>query len=414
MRAESNPHSHPGALLLPTVFVSGAAVLILQILGSRLLAPYFGSNLYVWSALISVTLLALALGYWLGGRAADRVGSPLLLDLVLAAAATLIAGTPLLVHATASRLVELPFEPAILIAAVSYFAPSMFLLGTVSPMAVRMSVPDLGHVGRSVGSVFGWSTAGGIVGALAAGFVLLPNLAVGQVCYATAAMLLVLAGGRWATRRARALGGVAIAGMLVLAGALAQPSGSAGVRDERGFRILTEKPSFYGAIRVVEDKRFRYLLIDGSVQAMQTTGGYPIFPYAWTVSLLPYLRPEGRQSLLLGLGGGDVIRLLKSRGIESTAVELDAQVAQTAMTYFGLRSTEFRLVIDDGRRYLRRHPPGVDFIVLDAYTGSCPAMHLFSQEAFAEMKSKLRPGGVLAVNVVVRSEERRVGKECRL
>ncbi len=402
--AQSQLPRRAGFLLLLTVFLSGAAVLLIQILGTRLLSPYFGSNLYVWSALISVTLTALALGYWLGGRVADRRGSPALLDSILSGAAFLIAVAPILVHATARRLFDVPFEAAILIAAVTYFGPALLLLGMVSPVAVRLSVRDLGHVGRSVGSIFGWSTAGGIVGALAAGFVLLPHLSVSRICYATAATLLALAGGRFVARQWRTYGGPAAAVLLLAVGSLVALSAAPyRVREERGFRVVVEKPSFYGTIRVVEDGRYRYLLIDGSVQAWQTAGGYPTFPYAWTVSVLPYLRSQARKALLIGLGAGDLIRLFKHHGIEVTAVEVDPAVAQTAMSHFGLRRGALQLVIDDGRRYLSRQTGSFDFLVVDAYSGSCPAMHLFTQEAFAEMKAKLRPGGVLAVNVVVQN-----------
>jgi spermidine synthase len=382
--------------------VSGAAVLALEILGTRLLSPYFGSNLYVWSALISVTLLALALGYWLGGRLADARASPALLDLVLAGAALLMAAIPPLISFSARALLRLPFEAGILLSAVVYFGPSLFLLGVVGPLAVRLAVPDFGHVGRSVGSVWACSAAGSIVGALATGFLLLPKWPVRRICCATAMLLLALAIvrrlARHGSRRSAASAGLAALGLgwipLGMAPSFPLPA-------ENGFRVIAERPSFSGTIRVVESERLRYLLIDGSVQTMQTKGGYPIFPYAWTLGLLPYLRPDGKDLLMIGLGGGETVKLFSRYGIRTTAVEVDPAVAETARVHFGLPEQGFRLVVDDGRRYLRRHEQVYDFVVLDAYAGSCPPAHLFSIEAFAEMKGRLRPGGLLAVNVVV-------------
>ncbi len=388
-----------------TVFASGASVLVLEILGTRLLSPYFGSNLYVWSALISITLFALALGYWVGGHVADARGSAALLDLILATAAVLVAVVPLLVRSTIRSFLEIRFEAAILTSAILYFGPALFLLAMVGPVAIRLAAPDFNHVGRSAGSIYAFSTAGSIAGALAAGFVFLPRFSANYICYSNAALLLALAAARWLARRNSGPAG-ALAGSLVfvLGSLLLLRTAPQGSRSERGFRVVYDRPSFYGPIRVVEDQRARYLLIDGSLQTMQTLDGYPLFPYIWTLGLLPYLRLGGKEMLLIGLGGGDMVRLGNRFGIRTVAVEIDAAVAETAVRHFGLHRDEFLLVIDDGRRYLGRPEQNFDFIALDAYAGSCPPIHLFSREAFTSMRRRLRPEGVLAINVVVQSQ----------
>ena len=394
------PNDRAGLALKLTVFLAGAAVLIVEIAGARLLSPYFGANLYVWSALISVTLFALALGYWLGGRVADARGSPALLDRLIAAAALLVAVDPLLVQAAARRLIELPFQAGILLAALVCFAPPLFVLGAVTPVAVRIAVPDFGHVGRAAGAVYACSAAGGILGALAAGFLLLPNWSVNRVFSVTAAVLVALAAGRWLGRRRSPLKSVAAAMALLALGGMPLPPSPATARAERGFRIVSEKPGFYGWVRVVESDRLRYLLVDGSAQSMQTLGGYPFFRPVWTLGIAAYLRPQAQNTLLIGLGGGDLVKLFRRHDLRVTAVELDPVVVEVAFHHFGLRRDDLRVLVDDGRRSLARQPPELDIIALDAYAGSCPPLHLFSEETFAEMRSKLRPGGLLAVNVV--------------
>ena len=163
-----------------TVFLTGAAVLVLEILGTRLLSPHFGANLLVWSALISVTMIALALGYWLGGRLADHHGNQGLLEQLIAGAAVWIAIIPTMVRAVSDPLLELDYRLGVLLAAFVSFGPALFLMGMVTPIAVKLSVPDLKHVGRSSGAVYACSTAGGIFGALGAGFFLFPVIPHGR------------------------------------------------------------------------------------------------------------------------------------------------------------------------------------------------------------------------------------------
>ena len=116
-------------------------------------------------------------------------------------------------------------------------------------------------------------------------------------------------------------------------------------------------------------------------------------PYIEVLEILPHLRPLRKEMLLIGLGGGDIIRPLKEKGIRVTAVEIDSAVAEAAFDHFGLERDHLTLAIADGRDYLRRHRTMFDFIVLDAFSGGCPPSHLFSKEAFSEIKQRLRHGG---------------------
>lgn len=389
-----------------TAFVCGGAVLILEILGTRLLSPYFGSNLYVWSALISITLLALALGYWLGGRLADARGTAALLDRVITAGALLTAITPFVVGITVAATSSVNFQTGILIAALVCFGPALTVLGMVGPIVIRLTASDLGHVGRSVGSVYATSTAGSIAGALAAGFLLLPNLAVTRVVYLTAFLLAGLAAFRWAARRF-SLGAGAIAGLAVCAACwLAVVPADGQTHTAGGFDVVAHRPSFYGSVQVVDYLNRRYLLLDGVPQTVQTkTQRDPLLNYVWATSLLPQFRPDGKTLLLIGLGGGDVVRMFNAYGVRTTAIEIDPVIAEVATSHFGLDSSPFTLVIGDGRRELTRLESPFDFVLLDAYAGGNPPIHLFSSEAFAEVKRKLRPEGVFAINLITRGHD---------
>ncbi len=389
--------------LAPTVFLTGAAVLTLEILGTRLLSPYFGSNLYVWSALISVTLIALALGYWGGGRLADAKGSPVLLDQVIAFSALWVAIIPDLVAVFTKVSVNMEYRIGILTTALVSFGPALLMLGVVAPLAVKLAVHKLDHVGRSSGTIYAWSTAGSIAGALAAGFLLFPVVSVRSACHITALVLIVLAAGRWIARR-KSVWIASLPALFLLIGGVAAPSAflPRTAWEDGEFRVVANYPSYYGTVRVLEYGGSRMLSIDGICHnAIDLSTGESIMPYIGFFEILPYLRPNASEALLLGMGGGDMVKSWQRFGIRTTAVEIDPVVARTAEEYFGLREVDLDVVLGDGRVYLGNTDKEFDFVIVDAFLGGSIPAHLFSRQAFQAAKQRMNPGGVLALNTVV-------------
>ncbi len=395
------------SLLFPTVFLTGASVLILEILGTRLVSPHFGNNVYVWSALISVTLMALAVGYWIGGKVADRRGSPALLDQIITGAAIWTAIVPALVNVLAGALLQADYRTGILVTSLVSFGPALFLLGMITPVAVKLEVADIAHVGRSAGKVYSWSTAGGVSGGLAAGFVLFPLVSVTATCRITALSLLALVMARWLARRYSPAAGfvppavVITCGFLFPSALLPSPAWQDG-----GFAVISNRPSFYGPVRVIEYRHSRLLSIDGMCQnAMDIHTRNSIMPHVAAFELLPYLRPNLKTAVLVGLGGGDMVRLLQRHGVRVKAVEIDPVVVAAAIEHFHLELDRSNIIVSDGRIFLRRSEEKVGFLILDAFTGGTIPAHLLSVEAMREMKQTLRAGGVVALNAVVIPEE---------
>ncbi len=386
-----------------TIFLTGAAVLVLEILGTRLLAPYFGNSIYVWSSLITVTLVALAAGYWLGGVLADTRGEPSLLDRLIACSAIWVAVIPTLITKISDYLTAIDFRAAILLTALIGFGPALLLLGMVTPVAVKLAVRDLTHVGRSSGNVYALSTAGGVFGALTAGFLLFPAVSVTTICILTSLLLLMLALIRWLLRCRRPwLGALPV---LLLAGIMLAAPGSYLPRQQwhdRDATVLSNRPSFYGTVRVAEMGDYRMMFIDNLCHTARDIGdGEAAMPHVWVVGALPYLHPDGRTALLIGLGGGDMVGTLHRHGISTAAVELDPVVFETASRYFGFDESDTDVTVADGRFYLHRSLRRFDFVILDAFMGGSVPSHLLSREAFAEMRDHLNPRGILAVNVAV-------------
>ena len=176
-------------------FFSGAVLLGLEIVASRVLAPYFGNSVYVWGSLISVFLLALSIGYWLGGLLADKSPRLRTLAMVLASAAVFVLILPP-VYLPAGRFIAdmgLEFRFSVLLASVLFFLAPSVLMGMVSPFAIKLSATGLDVIGKTSGQVYAISTLGSIAGALAVSFFLIQWLGTRSIVIVLGSVLLLLA-----------------------------------------------------------------------------------------------------------------------------------------------------------------------------------------------------------------------------
>src|SRR5207247_2626368 len=198
------------AALSALVFGAGIGSLATEICASRLLAPYFGSSTIVWANLIGLVLAALAVGYWLGGRLADRRPEPRLLGWIVVAAAIDVALVPFvarpLLDAAVTRLDEASLGAVVgsFVAVLALFAPAVVLLGMVSPFAIRLAIDDVGSAGTVAGRFYALSTAGSLLGTFLPALVLIPAIGVQRTMLATAAVL-ALSGSLLLDRRSLAV-----------------------------------------------------------------------------------------------------------------------------------------------------------------------------------------------------------------
>jgi predicted membrane-bound spermidine synthase len=176
------------------VFACGALVMTFEIIGSRILSPFLGASTYIWTSLIGVILASLSVGYWLGGRIADKRPDVKYLASILLVASGLISLTALIKEIILSMIAGLSagLEVKTLIAAVLLFSPASVCLGFVTPFAVRLRMTSLATTGQTVGRLYALSTVGSIVGTFAAGFFLIPFVGSVRTLYLIAATLLGL------------------------------------------------------------------------------------------------------------------------------------------------------------------------------------------------------------------------------
>lgn len=386
-------------LLYLIVVVSGGSVLSLEILGTRILGPYFGVSLYLWSAQITVALAALSLGYLAGGHWADRGASFRRLCLIPGAAGLMIVAIPWVQPHVVALTAGWELRASILGASVLLFFAPLMVLGAVTPYAIRLLLPDVARAGRVTGRIFALSTLASVASALLTGFFLIPNLGVHLLTSLLGAgLLLTAAVAWWLGPKGR---GGPIPPLLLLATGVAAGSLSPSERPDPDAGLLDVRQSAYAEIRVYDNEEGRHLLIDRGIHSrIDTATGRSTIPYAALMEMPMRYFPAPGRMLLLGLGGGALARSYAAAGWRVDAVEIDPEVVRTAREWFGLDRAGAEVFEMDARRYLARTDRRYDVVLVDAYGSSSIPFHLVTAEAFGLAKAVLRPGGIVAVNVI--------------
>ncbi len=390
-----------GFILYLIVSISGASILAIEILGTRVLGPFYGVSLFLWSALISVTLAALSVGYALGGRWADRGPRLARLALILGLAGAWMVLVPWIRKPVLLLVEPLGLRPAVLIAASVLFAPPLTLLGMISPYAIRLHTHSVGEVGRTAGNIYAVGTVASVAAALLTGFVLIPSVGVRRLTVLVGVLLLVGAAvAVLGDRRARARAAVAV---LLLAGAGGSLALMPRIVPRAHGNLLAVTQSPYAEIRVLDKNEERYLLIDGSAHTRANPETFDTYyRYVVALDLTRMLHPEPGRALVVGLGGGSVVKRFAASHWKVDAVEIDPEVIRLARTWFGLKPEEADVYCQDGRHFLKAHPGPYDAVVLDAFGSSSIPFHLLTREYFGLVKSRLSPGGLVAINLETR------------
>jgi spermidine synthase len=406
------------------VTVCGAVVMCLEIMAFRVMAPNFGSSIYVTGSIIGVFLAMLSLGYYLGGSLADRRPDRATFATVILAAGLLAAAIPrlrepLLALVQASHP-DMRWRACLYVALL--FGPSALLLGMVSPFAIRLSSTDLQRMGNISGRLYALSTFGSIFGTLFTSFYLINWFPVSGITLgagiATGVLgLLVLVASVWQRRAALTLCLVSL-----LTGAA--PT-FAQYDEPGGGPIIYERDTNYHRIIVTDDGRWRTLKFNRSPQSSMLKtdpyrGGYR---YTDGFHLGPAYFPEAKSALFIGCGAATVPKQFRKFYPEMTVdvVEIDPVVVEVAKKYFAFTpDAKTNVEVEDGRVFLNQTRRTYDLIYVDAYFADAIPFHLTTVEFMRLLKQRLTPNGVAVFNVIgavdgpsskmVRSEYRTIRK----
>ena len=376
---------------------------------SRLLAPYFGTSLYVWGVLIGLVLIYLSVGYVLGGRLADRRPHDQLLYQITAWAGLWIGVIPLvsypilLASQQGFKDLSVGLVAGTLFAVVLLFAVPVILLGCVSPFAIRLLLKDVATGGNTAGRVYALSTAGSILGTFLPVFWFIPTYGTRPTLEGFGlALVLISIAGLWPRRRFYALFAVAV----ILAGILLP----AGIKPPEVGKLLDEKESAYNYIQVVQtgtktelilnEGQAIHSLYDSSDNLTHGYWDYLLFADSFRAASPGAIAPKSLA--ILGLAGGTTARqyrLAYGDSIDITGVEIDPEILAIGHRYFHLGEANAHEVVGDARYWLDTQARSYDVIVLDAYRQPYIPFHLTTKEFFQQVRDHLNPGGVAAVNV---------------
>ncbi len=383
-----------------TAACTGAAIMIVEILGAKMLTPYFGASHFVWTAQIAVTLASLAAGYYAGGALVDR--SPALhriYGLILVAAVYLAAMITLL-EPLSKRFLAFNLAAGTLVAASVLFFIPLGILAMVGPFFVRVLLLSPGNVGGAVGRLSAISTVGSMIGTMLIGYVLLPLAPNSTTMFCTSLFLAALSLVYFlAWSRGRAPGATAL---MVATAAV----GAVGVRIDHvatypNSKILARKNSDFGSMHVVEvSGGIRYYMNDFLIQNSYdpaTKESVSLFTHMLQLLSQTY-SPKLQEVLCIGVGIGIVPMKLVDAGVKVDVVEINPEVIPLAKDYFNFRPSELTVHVADGRQFLNHNRRHYDAVVLDAFLGDSSPSHLLTAEAFGSMRQSLKKEGVLVIN----------------
>lgn len=404
--------SHRFALRL-LVFAGGLTTLGAELTASRLFAPFFGTSTIIWSVLIGLILVYLSVGYWIGGRWADRSPQMATLVPIVSIAALLVGLIPLIAAPVLRLSVEgfAQFDAGLLggsfFGVLLLFTVPMILLGTISPFAIRLAVEDVTHAGRAAGQLYALSTLGSFVGSLLPSLWLLPAFGTRWTFWLLALALLAATAVAALLTARRALLWPLVAFGAVLAVAL----WGQGQPIKPGAGLIYEGESLYHYIRVVEENGVTALeLNEGQGTHSIYQPGQALTGSVWDYYLLaPLITPPPVDPLaaelrwaIIGVAAGSTPRAIQGVYGDDpvVGVEIDGEIIAVARRYFALDALRnLDVVVDDGRTWLDRSEASFDVIGIDAYRQPYIPFHLTTVEFFTAARDHLTPNGVVAINV---------------
>ncbi len=391
-----------------TVFICGAVVMTYEIIGSRVLSPFLGASTYVWTSLIGVILGSLSLGYWLGGRLADRKPDLKILASVIFIAGGLISVTVLIKEIVLSFVASAPVgvELRSVIASIILFAPASICLGFVTPYTVKLRMLSLADAGKTVGRLYALSTVGSIVGTFAAGFFLIPFVGSIRTLYALSAILIGLS--LLLVPFAISRMGIAVI-IIFIFSIVSNEAGAYLLFRANGLHDIDTEYSRVQVFQTIEPKSgkpIQALATDPYFlqSAMFFDSDEPAFEYSRYYHLARHFKPDFRDTLVIGGAGYTVPKdfLRRYPDVNIDVVEIDPQMTEIARKHFKLKDdSRLKIIHEDGRTFLRRSDSAkYDVIMMDAF-GSLFSVpyQLTTVEAVREMRRTLREDGVVIFNL---------------
>ncbi len=397
--------------LLFTVFVSGMTTLAAELAASRLLGNVFGTSNLVWAAIIGLILIYLTLGYWLGGRAADKNPTPFAMYRVLAWGAFTLGVVPYIANPVLRAAANAfdGFQFAVLGGAFAgvliLFIVPITLLGTISPFAIRLSIEDRAHAGVTSGRIYAISTLGSFIGTFLPVLVLIPTIGTTRTFLVFSLFLLfvAIAGMGINGQKKQAIIHLWMVAVLALLAAL-----GAGQSLKNSEGQVYETESAYNYIQVLQKDGYTMLRLNDG-QGVHSIHHPDVLFYGgpWELFLVgPYFNPDTNPADvqrigIVGLAAGTAARQATAiyGDIPIDGWEIDPAIVEVGQRYFGMTMPNLNIHIEDGRYGLSRSPDKFDLLAVDAYRPPYIPPHMTTREFFEMAASHLTSRGAIVINV---------------
>lgn len=387
------------------VFFTGAIVMILELIGSRILAPKLGTSIFVWTSLIGIILGAMSLGYYLGGKLADKDPKMKTLSNIIFISGIFVFLIVILKNIVLETGVAFGLRFGSIYSSIILFAIPGILLGSVSPYAVRLAMEKVEKSGKTVGNLYAVSTFGSIVGTFFSGFYLIPNFGSTNILYGLSLSLFLLSiFGFWEGARVKQV----IAITLVLFGC------SSVINAYENKKFLVDEDSAYSHIRVYdlndfEGKPIRVMSVENFFDSgMYLDSDELVFAYSKYFRLDDVFNKNIKKAVVFGGAAYSTPKdyLLRKKDGIVDVVEIDPKTTEVAEKYFRLNTDDERLRIfhEDARMFLNRTSKTnekYDVVYNDAFNASCTMpFHMTTREAVSQVYDILNDDGVYILNMV--------------
>lgn len=379
--------------------------MVCELVGAKMLAPFFGTSLYVWAAVLGLTLLGLASGYFIGGiLSKKRSDDDRLLFWVLILAGIFLALMPLSSKWIMSSTIEMSLQAGAIISLFIFMFPPLVFMGMTSPIIINLLTKNPDNAGNSAGNVYAISTVGGILFTFLSGFYFIPAFGVSKPAVVVGVILALFPTLLLLKRKQKTAGGLFLALMILGAWKIGQVE-----QFPPDYKVLYESEGILGQVRVVDHPSYditpdarmgRGLLVNNTLQTFvghENDMQFSIWSWANYFPTAASIFPKGSKVLLLGLGGGTIVKQFHRLGYEVDAVEIDKRIWDVSVEFFNM-DPKTNVVIDDARHFIKISKKKYDIIVFDTFLSESVPEHLITKEGFEDARRILNPGGMIMTN----------------
>lgn len=396
----------PAWILLTVSFFEGGAVMAVELLGAKIIAPFYGTSLYVWASVLTVTLAGLTAGYYTGGYIASKSANTVKsLLIVLTVGIIAIMLMPFSAPGIMNSMSGYDIRTASLVSAMLFLMPPLVCMGIVSPLIINLINQNNNSAGKTAGTVYAISTMGGILFTLLLGFYMLPQLGIRNSLYIVsfimfANTLLLLSSSYKQLKMTQTM-------VIVLIPLVASVFFYKKMPDKGGNISIVKRFEGIMGQWVVADfvakngVEYRRLLLNGIVQTYCEKSKVPFSQwfYPHLIAAAASIHPPGSKALLCGLGGGSMAHeFTNTLGFDTDVVEIDERLYDISRRYFGYEHPKEKMFFDDARNYINKCNKNYDVVVFDIVNGEVQPSHLFSIEFFKKIHNMLNTNGMFIVN----------------